>query len=46
VCLRGNEIKFTVVNGRVEEKENEFHAEFPGETLRHPAPSRSGKKSA
>ena len=46
VCLRGNEIKFTVVNGRVVEKENEFHAVFPGKTLRHLAPIRSGKKSA
>ncbi|MGD1003234.1 MAG: amidohydrolase family protein [Minisyncoccia bacterium] len=45
VCLRGSEIKFTVVNGRVVEKENEFQAVFPGKTLRHPAPSRSGKKS-
>jgi N-acyl-D-aspartate/D-glutamate deacylase len=45
VCLRGNEIKFTVVNGRVVEKENEFQALFPGKTLRHPAPIRSGKKS-
>jgi N-acyl-D-aspartate/D-glutamate deacylase len=46
VCLRGNEIKFTVVNGRVVEKENEFQAVFPGKTLRHPVPRRSGKKSA
>jgi len=46
VCLRGNEIKFTVVNGRVVEKENEFQAVFPGKTLRHSIPRRSGKKSA
>jgi N-acyl-D-amino-acid deacylase len=46
VCLRDNEIKFTVVNGRVVEKENKFQAEFPGKTLRHPMPSRSDKKSA
>jgi N-acyl-D-aspartate/D-glutamate deacylase len=46
VCLRGNEIKFTVVNGRAVEKENEFQAVFPGKTLRHLAPHRSGKKSA
>jgi N-acyl-D-aspartate/D-glutamate deacylase len=46
VCLRGSEIKFTVVNGRVVEKENEFQAVFPGETLRHPVPRRSNKKSA
>ncbi len=46
VCLRGNEIKFTIVNGRVVEKENEFQAVFPGKTLRHSVPRRSGKKSA
>ncbi len=46
VCLRGNEIKFTVVNGRVVEKENEFQAVFPGKTLHHPMPRRSDKKSA
>jgi N-acyl-D-amino-acid deacylase len=44
VCLRGNERKFTVVNGRVVEKENEFQAMSPGKMLRHPAPRRSGKK--
>jgi N-acyl-D-aspartate/D-glutamate deacylase len=48
VCLRGNEVKFTVVNGRVVEKEKAFQAVFPGKTLRHPAPKikTSGKKSA
>jgi N-acyl-D-amino-acid deacylase len=46
VCLRGNEIKFTVVNGWVVEKENEFQAVFPGKILRHPMRRRSGKKSA
>jgi N-acyl-D-aspartate/D-glutamate deacylase len=46
VCLRGNEVKFIVVNGRVVEKENEFQAVFSGKTLRHPAPRRSGKKSS
>jgi len=46
VCLRDGEVKFTVVNGRVVEKGNEFQAIFPGKTLRHPAPRRSVKKSA
>jgi N-acyl-D-aspartate/D-glutamate deacylase len=45
VCLRGAEIKFTVVSGRVVEKENEFQAVFPGKTLRHPVPKTNGKKS-
>jgi N-acyl-D-aspartate/D-glutamate deacylase len=46
VCLRGNEIKFTVVNGRVVEKESEFQTVFPGKTLRHSIPRRGDKKSA
>jgi N-acyl-D-aspartate/D-glutamate deacylase len=46
VCLRGNEIKFTIINGRVVENENEFQAVFPGNILRHSPPLRNGKKSA
>ncbi len=46
VCFRGNEVKFTIVNGRVVEKENEFQSALPGRILRHSAPSRIGKKSA
>jgi N-acyl-D-amino-acid deacylase len=46
VCLRGDEVKFTVVNGRVVEKTDDFQGVFPGKTLRHPVPSRSGKKTA
>ena len=30
VCFRGGEVKFTIVNGRVVEKENEFQAAFAG----------------
>lgn len=37
VCFRGGEVKFTVVNGRVVEKENEFQSVFPGRTLRRAA---------
>jgi N-acyl-D-amino-acid deacylase len=36
VCFRGSDVKFTIVNGRVAEKENEFQAALPGKTLRHP----------
>lgn len=45
VCFRGGEVKFTIVNGRVAEKENEFQAAFPGSILRHPISKISGKKS-
>ncbi len=34
-CFRGGEVKFTVVNGHIAEKENEFMAVFPGNILRH-----------
>ncbi|HUC01723.1 MAG TPA: amidohydrolase family protein [Candidatus Paceibacterota bacterium] len=35
VCLRGGDVKFTVVNGRVVEKEGAFQSTLPGKTLRH-----------
>jgi N-acyl-D-amino-acid deacylase len=35
VCFRGDEVKFTIVNGRVAEKESEFQAFLPGKVLRH-----------
>lgn len=41
VCFRGGEVKFTVVNGRVAEKANEFQGAFPGTVLRHPKVKRS-----
>jgi len=44
VCFRGNEVKFTVVNGKVVEKESEFQSAFPGRTLRHSVKKTSGKK--
>jgi len=34
VCFRGGEVKFTVVNGRVVEKENEFEGPLIGHILR------------
>lgn len=34
-CFRGSEVKFSVVNGRVAEKANEFQSVFPGNILRH-----------
>jgi len=46
VCFRGSEVKFTVVNGRVVEKELEFQSVLPGRTLRHTPQSRSNKKTA
>ncbi|HUC31182.1 MAG TPA: amidohydrolase family protein, partial [Candidatus Paceibacterota bacterium] len=46
VCFRGNEVKFTIVNGRVAEKGNEFQGIFSGKTLRHPAAKTANKKSA
>jgi N-acyl-D-aspartate/D-glutamate deacylase len=36
VCFRGNEVKFTIVNGRVVEKANEFQGALTGKMLRHP----------
>jgi N-acyl-D-amino-acid deacylase len=41
VCFRGGEVKFTVVNGRVAEKQNEFQSVLPGKVLRHPPAKRS-----
>ena len=41
VCFRGGEVKFTVVNGKVTEKENEFQSLFPGKTLRRPVTKKS-----
>lgn len=35
VCLRGSEVKFTVVNGRLVEKEGEFQGALVGKALRH-----------
>jgi N-acyl-D-aspartate/D-glutamate deacylase len=40
VCFRGDEVKFTVVNGRVAEKESEFQSVFAGKALRHRPPKR------
>jgi N-acyl-D-amino-acid deacylase len=37
VCFRGGEVKFTIVNGRVVEKENEFQSALAGKILRHTA---------
>ncbi len=34
VCFRGGEVKFTIVNGKVVEKENEFQSALPGRTLK------------
>jgi N-acyl-D-aspartate/D-glutamate deacylase len=36
VCFRGGEVKFTVVNGRVAERESKVPSVFPGTILRHP----------
>ena len=46
VCFRGDEIKFTVVNGRVVEKENKFQSALPGKILRHLKIKIIDKKSA
>lgn len=46
VCLRGAEIKFVIVNGRVVEKANEFQDQFAGRALRHPKIKTVVKKSA
>jgi N-acyl-D-amino-acid deacylase len=46
VCFRGAEIKFTVVNGRVVEKESEFQSALPGKALRHAPAKIINKKSA
>lgn len=35
VCVRGSEVKFTVVNGRVVENDGKSQAALPGRTLRH-----------
>lgn len=35
VCLRGSEVKFTVVNGRVVQKDGQPQSALPGKTLRH-----------
>jgi len=45
VCFRGNEVKFTIVNGRVVEKENAFQSALPGKILRHPPVKNADKKS-
>jgi N-acyl-D-amino-acid deacylase len=45
VCFRGNEVKFTIVNGRVVEKENEFQSLLPGRMLRHSVGKIINKKS-
>jgi N-acyl-D-amino-acid deacylase len=34
-CFRGDEVKFTIVNGKLVEKEAEFQEAFPGKALRH-----------
>lgn len=36
VCLRGGEVKFTIVGGRVMERADEFQGVFAGSILRHP----------
>ena len=41
VCFRGGEVKFTIVNGRVVEKESTFQEMLPGKTLRHPRVKKS-----
>jgi N-acyl-D-aspartate/D-glutamate deacylase len=46
VCFRGSDVKFTIVNGRVTEKANEFQSLLPGKILRHPATKNAGKKSS
>ncbi len=35
VCFRGNEIRFTIVNGVIAESGGEFQKKFPGKALRH-----------
>jgi N-acyl-D-aspartate/D-glutamate deacylase len=35
VCFRGDEVRFTVVNGAVVENDGEFQNKFPGKALRH-----------
>ena len=37
VCFKGNDIKFTVVNGIVAEKDGQFQNKFTGKALRHVA---------
>ncbi len=44
VCFRGGDVKFTIVNGRVVEKENEFQSVLPGKILRHSAPTKNANK--
>jgi N-acyl-D-aspartate/D-glutamate deacylase len=46
VCLRGGEVKFTIVNGRVVEKENEFQGPLAGNILRHPKIKIADKRPA
>jgi N-acyl-D-amino-acid deacylase len=46
VCFRGDEIKFTIVNGRLVEKEGEFQSALSGNALRHALPVVINKKSA
>jgi N-acyl-D-amino-acid deacylase len=41
VCFRGNEVRFTIVNGKLVEKEAEFQSIFGGKPLRHPMPKRA-----
>ena len=46
VCFRGDDVKFTVVNGRVAERENEIQTRLSGKILRHPAIKNTNKKAA
>jgi hypothetical protein len=38
-------VKFTIVNGRVVEKENEFQSVLPGRILRHSAMPKAPKQA-
>lgn len=46
VCLRGGEVRFTIVNGRVAEKANEFQGPPAGSILRHPKAKIAEKRPA
>ncbi|HEY5220587.1 MAG TPA: amidohydrolase family protein [Candidatus Paceibacterota bacterium] len=46
VCFRDNEVKFTIVNGHVVEKEKEFQSILPGKILRHTTAKNVNKKPA
>jgi N-acyl-D-amino-acid deacylase len=35
VCFRGDEVKFTVINGKIVEEKGQFQEKFPGKVLAH-----------